>query len=235
MRLLYFPIFFHCNRSDRVGLLKYWNSFQMMRNLLLDEGDFIQVESVSLPTAVFSKFEPQNVEFLDISNQKAVLENALRNFACLTTDDVIAIKYNERIYEMRVLEVRPGNAVSIIECDMNVEFAAPVGYQEPQKVDPQEAGAMEEEHEVLPEPKGFLAFLGSGNRLDGKKKNLTMTREELSKVMPKQRGVPDYDYEIGYIKFWRTRTKTANEDKDQDNGFEAFQGAGTSLRKSRKL
>ena len=47
----------------------------------------------------------------------------------------MAINYNDQIYEMRVLEVKPGNAVSIIECDMNVEFAAPVGYQEPERPD----------------------------------------------------------------------------------------------------
>jgi ubiquitin fusion degradation protein 1 len=29
------------------------------------------------------------------------------------------------------LETRPGDAVSIIECDMDVDFAPPVGYQEP--------------------------------------------------------------------------------------------------------
>lgn len=50
----------------------------MMRNLLLDEGENVQVQSVSVPVATFSKFEPQNVEFLDITNPKAVLENALR-------------------------------------------------------------------------------------------------------------------------------------------------------------
>lgn len=75
------------------------------------------------------------------------LENALRNFACLTTGDVIAINYNEKvkhfiqiglilkalfwvilmgvvgffqIYELRVMETKPDKAVSIIECDMNV-------------------------------------------------------------------------------------------------------------------
>lgn len=32
---------------------------------------------------------------------------------------------------MCILETRPGNAVSIIECDMDVDFAAPVGYEEP--------------------------------------------------------------------------------------------------------
>lgn len=92
----------------------------MMHNLLLEEGDMVQIESVSLPVATFSKFQPQSSEFLDITNPKAVLENALRNFACLTTADLIAIKYNNKIYELCVLETKPGNAVTIIECDMNV-------------------------------------------------------------------------------------------------------------------
>lgn len=91
-----------------------------MHNLVLEEGDIIQIESVSLPVATFSKFQPQSPDFLDITNPKAVLENALRNFACLTTGDLIAIKYNSKIYELCVLETKPGNAVSIIECDMNV-------------------------------------------------------------------------------------------------------------------
>lgn len=96
--------------------LPYW----MMRNLLLEEGDMAQIESVSMPVATFSKFQPQSVDFLDITNPKAVLENALRNFACLTTGDIIAIRYNNKIYELCVLETKPANAVTIIECDMNV-------------------------------------------------------------------------------------------------------------------
>ncbi|VDQ12493.1 unnamed protein product [Trichobilharzia regenti] len=55
--------------------------------------------------------------------------NALRDFACLTVGDIIAINYNERIYELKVLETKPKDAVTIIECDMSVDFAPPVGYQ----------------------------------------------------------------------------------------------------------
>ncbi len=44
----------------------------MMRNLLLEEGDLVQVESASLPVATFAKFQPQSVDFLDITNPKAV-------------------------------------------------------------------------------------------------------------------------------------------------------------------
>lgn len=92
----------------------------MMRNLLLEEGDLINIENVTLPVATFSRFQPQTEDFLDISNPKAVLENYLRSFACLTTGDIIAIKYNSKVYELCVLETKPGKAVTIIECDMNV-------------------------------------------------------------------------------------------------------------------
>lgn len=210
----------------------------MMRNLLLDEGDFVHIESQSLPVATFSKFEPQSVEFLDITNPKAVLENALRNFACLTVDDVIALNYNDRIYELRVLEVKPGNAVSIIECDMNVEFAPPVGYQEPERMDSEASITEDDKEEMMPENVGFYSFQGSGNRLDGKKKNLELPQEEVLKRLLRQRGIPDYDYEVGFIKFWRKVPK-ANETEtkiEEQEEFESFQGKGTSLReaKSRK-
>ena len=43
-----------------------------MRNLLLEEGGLLQVESASLPVASYAKFQPQSVDFLDITNPKAV-------------------------------------------------------------------------------------------------------------------------------------------------------------------
>ena len=82
----------------------------------------IELESVSLQTATYVKLQPQSEEFLDISNPKAVLERALRSFACLSVGDMIVINYNNKQYEMSVLELKPANAVSIIECDMNVSL-----------------------------------------------------------------------------------------------------------------
>lgn len=137
--------------------LPYW----MMRNLCLDEGDSIHVESVALPVASFSRFQPQSEDFLDITNPKAVLENCLRSFACLTTGDIIGINYNDRVYELCVLETKPGNAVTIIECDMNVDFAPPVGYKEPERV-PQETQNMAVDEEFEFEPSGFVPFGGAG-------------------------------------------------------------------------
>jgi ubiquitin fusion degradation protein 1 len=44
----------------------------MMENLQVTEGDIIQVEYARLRIAEFAKFEPQSVDFLEISNPKAV-------------------------------------------------------------------------------------------------------------------------------------------------------------------
>ena len=52
----------------------------MMRNLLLEEGDLVQVQSASLPVATYSKFQPQSVEFLDITNPKAVYPFLKKNY-----------------------------------------------------------------------------------------------------------------------------------------------------------
>ncbi|XP_044739649.1 ubiquitin recognition factor in ER-associated degradation protein 1 [Chrysoperla carnea] len=224
----------HCGVLEFVAdegkvYLPYW----MMHNLLLEEGDLLQIESVSLPVATFSRFQPQTPDFLEITNPKAVLENALRSFACLTTGDLIAIKYNQRIYEMCVLETKPGNAVTIIECDMNVEFATPVGYKEPSPKTKVDEEMSVDPADMMPEPAGFVAFKGAGNRLDGKKRKDSTSTELVQPKASYVRGIPDYDYRIGTLKFIRTIKPEKKVKKDIDDDFQAFQGAGFSLR-SRK-
>ncbi|KAL7579939.1 hypothetical protein ACA910_004936 [Epithemia clementina (nom. ined.)] len=107
--------------------------FWMMQNLLIEEGSLITVTNVSLPKATFVKLQPQSVDFLEISNPRAVLEHALRNFSCVTVGDVIQIPYNNKNYHFALQDVKPGPAACIIETDCNVDFDAPVGYQEPTK------------------------------------------------------------------------------------------------------
>jgi predicted lysophospholipase L1 biosynthesis ABC-type transport system permease subunit len=105
----------------------------MMNTLKVDEGTLIQIKNVSLPLGKFVKIQPQSVDFLDITDPKAVLEQALRHFSCLTTGDIISISYNEKMYDILVLEAKPSNTgISIIETDLEVDFAAPLGYVEPE-------------------------------------------------------------------------------------------------------
>uniref|UniRef100_A0A8C1DIM7 Ubiquitin recognition factor in ER-associated degradation protein 1 n=1 Tax=Cyprinus carpio carpio TaxID=630221 RepID=A0A8C1DIM7_CYPCA len=193
--------------DEGICYLPHW----MMQNLLLEEGGLVQVESVNLMVATYSKFQPQSPDFLDITNPKAVLENALRNFACLTKGDVIAINYNEKIYELRVMETKPDKAVSIIECDMNEEETDPSNY----------------DMDI-----GFRAFTGSGNRLDGKKKGIEPSPAPLDPSDIK-RGIPNYDFKIGRITFIRNSRQQSRKTETDDTAinFIAFSGEGQSLRK----
>ncbi|XP_068767670.1 ubiquitin recognition factor in ER-associated degradation protein 1 isoform X1 [Struthio camelus] len=215
--------------DEGICYLPHW----MMQNLLLEEGGLVQVESVNLQVATYSKFQPQSPDFLDITNPKAVLENALRNFACLTTGDVIAINYNEKIYELRVMETKPDKAVSIIECDMNVDFDAPLGYKEPERsAQHEETADVEADHSGYVSDLGFRAFSGSGNRLDGKKKGVEPSPSPI-KPGDIRRGIPNYDFKIGRITFIRNSRPLVKKVEEDESGsrFIAFSGEGQSLRK----
>lgn len=107
-----------------------------METLLLEPGDLLQVKSTDLPLGTFIKLQPQDSSFLEITDPKAVLENAFRNFSCLTTGDIFTFAYNDNVYSIAVLETKPqhaSKAICTLETDLSVDFAPPVGYQEPQK------------------------------------------------------------------------------------------------------
>ena len=106
----------------------------MMKTLGLDTGDLVQIKSTDLSPASLVKLQPQDTNFLDISDPKAVLENAFRNFSTLTQGDVFSFLYNDTVYDVAVLEVKPTSekmGVSMLETDVEVDFAPPVGYVEP--------------------------------------------------------------------------------------------------------
>lgn len=109
--------------------IPYW----MMQNLLIEEGSVISITNVSLPKATFVKLQPQHVDFLEITNPRAVLEHALRNFSCVTKGDVIQLPFCNKNYHFELKEVQPQDAACIIETDCNVDFDAPVGYKEPSR------------------------------------------------------------------------------------------------------
>ena len=130
-------------QSTHAGVLEFtaeegrcYLPFWLTTRLGLEPGDLMQCKSTDLPPGSFIKLQPQDANFLEISDPKAVLETAFRNFSCLTVADVFTFSYNDTVYEIAVLEVKPDSethAVSVQETDLEVDFAPPVGYQEPQK------------------------------------------------------------------------------------------------------
>ena len=107
-----------------------------MKTLALETGDLVQIKSTDLPPGKFIKLQPQSPAFLDISDPRAVLENAFRNFACLTKGDIFAFEYNDQTYDIAVLEIKPdteSHSIMTMETDLEVDFAPPVGYVPPER------------------------------------------------------------------------------------------------------
>jgi ubiquitin fusion degradation protein 1 len=211
--------------------LPHW----MMDHLLLEEGDEIHIESVhSLPTATFVRFEPQSKTFLDITNPKAVLEKFLRNFSCLTKGDLISINYLNHNYQLFVLDLKPANVVTIIDCDMEVDFAPPIDYIQPKSL----STTTVNEQQLYKNPTTFMPFHGQGNRLNGKIKS-NDKEEKNHHEISQTRGIPNYDYKYGSLRFPRIPFRSLNDDinevleKNSSTIFQPFTGEGKILRQPR--
>lgn len=177
----------------------------MMNTLEISAGTVIKIETTDLPQGNFVKLEPQSTDFLEISDPKAVLENALRNFTTLTVNDIIELNYNSHIYKIKILEIKPESSthgICVIETDLVTEFAPPVGYVEPDYEKIKEENAKRKIEEALNAPslkgKGTMAkqinyssklsnvaneaaqkFNGSGVKLSGKKVQEVQPIEEI--------------------------------------------------------
>ncbi|WKY03981.1 hypothetical protein Q1695_005175 [Nippostrongylus brasiliensis] len=192
----------------------------MMKQLRMEEGADVRVDSVTLPSATYAKLKPQSLEFLNISNPRAVLEVELRKFACLTKNDVIAVLYADQVLEFLVQEVKPSNAVCIIECDLNLDFDAPEGYVESSQAKPSsnfKPPAPVSKPTVAPTGPHFAPFCGSGQRLDGKKKpsSSSLCASEAEDVLDALQSLPPVicidDYKPGKLSFVRYDYKSRFE------------------------
>ena len=103
----------------------------MMRQIGIDEGGLVEVANVTLPLGTYVKVQPHSSAFIDnISNHRAVLEYALKNYAALTVGDNIVFNYNKRDYVLSVNEVKPdspsnNHAISVVETNIQIDFDPP--------------------------------------------------------------------------------------------------------------
>lgn len=57
----------------------------------------------------------------------------MRNYSCLTAGDIIEIGYHSLTFRLLIMEITPpGPAISVLDTDLEVDFAPPVGYVEPE-------------------------------------------------------------------------------------------------------
>eukprot|EP01112_Ceratiomyxa_fruticulosa_P018699 TRINITY_DN6024_c0_g2_i1.p1 TRINITY_DN6024_c0_g2~~TRINITY_DN6024_c0_g2_i1.p1 ORF type:complete len:315 (+),score=91.05 TRINITY_DN6024_c0_g2_i1:22-966(+) len=219
--------------------IPYW----MMQHLLIEEGQMVLIKSTALPLGKYVKLQPHTTAFIDISNPRAVLENALRKFATLTKDEVIMINYNNKNYYLTVLETKPADAISIIETDLVLDFAPPLDYKEPPRTttpaQPIPSKSVDETTSQTPSPGGssvgkpgsFKAFPGSGMRL----KDSTPPSHSATafSVTPPAGGLTFGRSQPPSRAKKEESDSESEEEEEEDNKkkFVAFSGAGYSLKK----
>jgi len=113
---------------------KMFVPFWIMENLGIQPGSSAKCETASLRKGKFVKLRPRKKEFVETADPKVILERKLRDFSCLTHGDTIVIAYNDKRYEIDVMEVKddtgPCEAISIVETDLNLEFERPLDMPE---------------------------------------------------------------------------------------------------------
>lgn len=153
--------------------LPYW----MMINLYLEPGDVIQIRSVNMKKGTHVTFRPQTDNFLKLQNPKVILEKKLRYFSALTKGDTIVIKHANKQYNIDVIDVKPGNAISIIETDLNTEFVKPLDYKDIE-IEKPKAKKLINKNES-----DFQAFKGKAYSLSGK----VVNNDKAHYIIPKSK------------------------------------------------
>ncbi|XVE75742.1 hypothetical protein DITRI_Ditri12bG0117300 [Diplodiscus trichospermus] len=156
----------HCGVSEFTGegenvvFLPDW----MMKNMGSQEGDLMLMKDKTLETGTYIKLQPHTTDFLGISNLKAVLEENLQKYSCLTMGDTIMISHEGKNFYINIIETKPSAAISIIDADCNVDFAPPpLDYKEPEEANKSASG--KEQDDATQKPK-FKPFTGLARRLD---------------------------------------------------------------------
>lgn len=103
----------------------------IMKQLGIVEGDVVSIGRRPVPKGEYMKIQPLKTKFIE-TDYKHALENALKNFTCVSVGDVIPI-YDDEII---IKEVKPDltGSIMIVDRDIKIDFDAPVDYVEPVKI-----------------------------------------------------------------------------------------------------
>jgi ubiquitin fusion degradation protein 1 len=147
----------------------------MFQRLYLEEGMMINLRNVTLEKGKLIKLKPHQTEFVMNSNPRAILENNLRNYVCVTKGDTITVQFNKKKYLLDVVECKPKDAISLTNVDVEVDFDRPLDYKEEseQKFTKQNSVKIDGEKKLTEdEIKNKIQdekFKGNCFRMDGKK------------------------------------------------------------------
>ncbi|KAG1469755.1 hypothetical protein G6F56_003074 [Rhizopus delemar] len=113
---------FSVSETDRVELPEWIMTF-----LSLTPGDRILIKLLILPKATWTQLKPISTNYREIQDYRAALEDHLRkHYNTLTQGQVLSCRYGGQNYLFEVAELKPANAVSINDTDLEVDIAGSV-------------------------------------------------------------------------------------------------------------
>ena len=94
----------------------------LMLNLGVEDGERVNVDSVTLEKGEFIKLRPQSELFFKLKNPKRLLERHLTNFTTMFQGEIISINYLGKRFDIDVLETKPDKAINVVNTNINLEF-----------------------------------------------------------------------------------------------------------------
>lgn len=120
------------NKSTHVGVMEFsaeegvaYVPFWIMEKLGVETDGLVNILNIAVQKGTFVKFQPHATAFTQLTNPRAVLERALRFYSCFTQGDYIVVPHGDERFVLDVVETKPGSVISVIETDLNVDFAPP--------------------------------------------------------------------------------------------------------------
>ncbi|KAI7897989.1 ubiquitin fusion degradation protein UFD1-domain-containing protein [Cokeromyces recurvatus] len=105
--------------SNTVAQLPQW----MMSALDLKQDDHVLIKLKLLPKGTWTRLKPMSEDYREITDYRAALESHLRShYNTLTKGQILSCRYGGRIYNFHVVDLKPEDAVSITDTDLEVDI-----------------------------------------------------------------------------------------------------------------
>lgn len=95
----------------------------MMEHLQLTENDHVLIQLDILPKGTWTRLRPISNDYRDIQDYRAALEAHLRShYHTLSKNQILNCRYGGHTYQFQVMDVKPQDAVSITDTDLEVDL-----------------------------------------------------------------------------------------------------------------
>lgn len=168
---------------EDVCYIPYW----MLKQLQVEENDFLQISLKTLPKATHAVFKPASVSLHRVFDQRALLESGLKGYVTLTVGDSFNVEYEGQQYGIEVVDLKPEYACHLVDTNLEVDFVTPKD-QEAAASKAASRASSDDEGEGSPKP--VRVFGGGGRTIAGASVAAIKEEDDEFDEMPWKKRIP---------------------------------------------